>query len=55
MRETVPQAHKLLGQIHEALRDKERAVASYKRSLDLDSEQKDVVLKGTVHVTHSLI
>ena len=46
VRESVPQAHKLMGQIYEAVRDKQKAVESYKRSLDLDPEQKDLVLKG---------
>ncbi|KAH3787467.1 hypothetical protein DPMN_165591, partial [Dreissena polymorpha] len=45
VRETVPQAHKLMGQIQEALRDKGKAIEAYKRCLDLDPDQKDVVLK----------
>ncbi|XP_053407821.1 E3 SUMO-protein ligase RanBP2-like [Mercenaria mercenaria] len=45
VRETVPQAHKLMGQINEAQKNKNKALESYKRSLDLDPEQKDVILK----------
>ncbi|WAR22408.1 RBP2-like protein [Mya arenaria] len=45
VRETLPDAHKLMGQIHEGLRDKKKAIESYKRCLDLDPEQKEVILK----------
>ncbi|KAL5004271.1 hypothetical protein ScPMuIL_017727 [Solemya velum] len=45
VRENIPQAHKLMGQIHEALNEKQKSVASYKRSLELDDKQKDLVLK----------
>ncbi|KAK0161304.1 hypothetical protein PV327_009789 [Microctonus hyperodae] len=38
-------AHKLLGQIYEALEQKESAFAQYKQSLELDSRQDDLVLK----------
>ncbi|XP_064615661.1 E3 SUMO-protein ligase RanBP2-like [Liolophura sinensis] len=45
IRENLPQAHKLMGQIHEACGQTAQAVASYKRSLELDDKQKDVVYK----------
>ncbi|KAK0080119.1 hypothetical protein PV325_000425 [Microctonus aethiopoides] len=38
-------AHKLLGQIYEALEQKESAFAQYKQSLELDGRQDDLVLK----------
>ncbi|KAK3594749.1 hypothetical protein CHS0354_014176 [Potamilus streckersoni] len=45
MRETVHQAHNLLGQIYEATGQKHKALDSYKRSLLIDESQKDIVLK----------
>ncbi|KAL4232099.1 E3 SUMO-protein ligase RanBP2 [Mactra antiquata] len=45
VRDTVPQAHTLMGQVYEGLRMKEKAIESYKRSLDLESDQKDIILK----------
>ncbi|CAG2208518.1 NUP358 [Mytilus edulis] len=44
-RENVPQAHKLMGQILESSKNKEDAIESYKRSFQLDSKQKDLLLK----------
>ena len=38
--------HKLLGQVHEALADYSKAVTAYKRSLELDPNQKQLVLKS---------
>ncbi|EEC01207.1 ran-binding protein (RanBP), putative [Ixodes scapularis] len=38
-------AHKLMGQIYEATGNQEQALQSYKRSLTLEENQKDVVLK----------
>jgi len=38
-------AHKLLGQIYESLKQKEKAVGSYKKAFELDNSQKDLVLK----------
>ncbi|XP_012274477.1 E3 SUMO-protein ligase RanBP2 [Orussus abietinus] len=45
IREESAGAHKLLGQIHEGLGDKEAALAEYKTSLSLDRAQNDLVLK----------
>ncbi|ESO96148.1 hypothetical protein LOTGIDRAFT_231853 [Lottia gigantea] len=45
MRENVPQAHKLLGQINESLNQNELAIQSFRRSLELDSNQQDLVNK----------
>ncbi|KAL3864553.1 hypothetical protein ACJMK2_006225 [Sinanodonta woodiana] len=45
VRETVHQAHNLLGQIYEATGEKHKALDSYKRSLLIDESQKDIVLK----------
>lgn len=39
-------AHKLLGQILEALGQKEDALSQYRISLELESRQDDLVLKG---------
>ncbi|GAB6028232.1 hypothetical protein CHUAL_002421 [Chamberlinius hualienensis] len=39
------QGHKLMGQIHEHLGQLEKAVQSYKQTLEMDESQKDVVLK----------
>lgn len=38
-------AHKLMGHLYEATKNVERALHSYKRSLEIDSNQKDIVLK----------
>ena len=38
-------AHKLLGQVYEALKQKDKAVNSYKKAYDLDNVQKELVLK----------
>ena len=43
-------AHKLLGQILEGLNQIEKAVTAYKRSLEIDDKQKDVVLKSECNV-----
>jgi len=40
-------AYKLLGQILE--KQQQSALDAYKRSLDLDSSQKDILLKGIVY------
>ncbi|KAK6195510.1 hypothetical protein SNE40_000924 [Patella caerulea] len=45
LRENVPQAHKLLGQIYEATNQKEKAIQSFRRSIELDSNQQDLVAK----------
>lgn len=45
VRENSAVAHKFHGQVLEALGQRERALASYKISYDLDQSQKDVVLK----------
>ncbi|CAE1301352.1 RANBP2 [Acanthosepion pharaonis] len=45
VREAVPQAHKLMGQIFESLKDYKRAISSYERCLQLNENQKDVILK----------
>jgi len=61
VRETLPEAHKLMGQIYEGLKDKYKAIESYKRCLDLEPDQKDVILKGstiviiTSHFSNDLI
>ncbi|ELT98927.1 hypothetical protein CAPTEDRAFT_229185 [Capitella teleta] len=38
-------AHKLMGQINEAMQSPDNALAAYKRSLELDDKQKDVLVK----------
>lgn len=48
VRESSASAHKLLGQALENLGQKEKALAQYKCSLELDSKQQDLVLKGKV-------
>lgn len=45
--EASPHAHKLLGDCYIHLRQPERALASYQRSLQLDSKQSDLIIKGT--------
>ncbi|CAN9497895.1 unnamed protein product [Ophioblennius macclurei] len=40
-----PKAHRFLGQLHEREGDVNKAVGCYKRSLDLNSTQRDLVLK----------
>ena len=46
VRENFAPAHKLLGQIYEGLQEVEKAITAYKRSLDLDDKQKDVLIKS---------
>lgn len=46
VREDSASAHKLLGQALENLGQKEKALAQYKCSLELESKQQDLVLKG---------
>lgn len=45
VKESSAPGHRLAGQIAEALGDKEGAVRSYRRSYDLDSQQRDLVFK----------
>ncbi|XP_070173906.1 E3 SUMO-protein ligase RanBP2-like isoform X2 [Littorina saxatilis] len=45
VRDSVPQAYKLLGQIEEAKGNKENAVEAYKRFLEMGGTAKDVLLK----------
>ncbi|CAI9741611.1 SUMO-protein ligase 2-like isoform X4 [Octopus vulgaris] len=45
VQDAVPQAHKLMGQISESLKDYRRAIVSYEKCLQLNENQKDVVLK----------
>ncbi|XP_048247209.1 E3 SUMO-protein ligase RanBP2-like isoform X4 [Haliotis rufescens] len=45
VRETVPQAHKLMGHIFLKTNEKEKALACYKRALGLDGTQKDLIIK----------
>ncbi|XP_048247207.1 ranBP2-like and GRIP domain-containing protein 4 isoform X2 [Haliotis rufescens] len=45
VRETVPQAHKLMGHIFLKTNEKEKALACYKRALGLDGSQKDLIIK----------
>lgn len=55
IREDSASAHKLLGQALEQLGEKEKALAQYICSLELESKQKDLVLKGRViYVTYTL-
>lgn len=46
-------AYKLMGQICEAMKSSESALAAYKRSLDLDAKQKDVLIKGLCQLFRS--
>lgn len=46
IREDSASAHKLLGQALEQLGEKEKALSQYKCSLELESKQQDLVLKG---------
>lgn len=46
VKEDSPLAHKLHGQIWEALGDKVRALDAYKTSLQYDPKQADLLLKG---------
>lgn len=39
-------AHKLLGQAYEKLGQKDKAIASYSKSLKLESDQSDLILKS---------
>jgi E3 SUMO-protein ligase RanBP2 len=48
VREDSACAHKLLGQALENLGQKEKALAQYKCSLELDSKQQDLALKGKI-------
>ncbi|CAH1780686.1 unnamed protein product [Owenia fusiformis] len=43
--DNMPAAHKLLGQIYDATNEWEKALACYKRSLELDEKQKELLLK----------
>lgn len=43
-------AHKLLGQCLQQLNRPEKAIASYKRSLQLDSKQPDLIIEGMQHI-----
>ena len=45
VRDSYAPAHELMGQICEQLNDTEKAVSSYKRSLELDDKQRDVLIK----------
>lgn len=45
VQQAVPQAHKLLGQIHESLHEKTKALNAYKRSLELYNDQDDLILR----------
>lgn len=45
VKETSSPAHRLAGQIAEALGERDAALRSYRRSYDLDSTQKDLVFK----------
>ena len=45
IRDSYAPAHKLMGQICEQLKEPQKAVISYKRSLELDDKQKDVVIR----------
>ena len=49
MKESYAPGHKLLGQILEGLNQKEKSLIAYKRSLELDEKQKDVLLKSKVY------
>jgi hypothetical protein len=42
-------AHRLLGQISEAQNQPQQALDSYKRSIDLDPQQNDILLKGMIY------
>ena len=46
VKEKFAPAHRLMGLILEALDQSEKAVEAYKRSLDIDERQKDVILKS---------
>ncbi|XP_053160760.1 E3 SUMO-protein ligase RanBP2-like isoform X1 [Hemicordylus capensis] len=45
VQERDPKAHKFLGQLYEAEKNLEKAVGCYKRSVELNPTQKDLVLK----------
>ncbi|XP_076322044.1 E3 SUMO-protein ligase RanBP2-like [Tachypleus tridentatus] len=45
VRESHAAAHKLMGQIYESCNNLEKALQSYKKSLELEENQKDVVIK----------
>ena len=45
VRDSYAPAHKLMGQICEQLNDPKEAISNYKRSLELDGKQKDVLIK----------
>ena len=47
-------AHNLMAQVLEAEGDAENAVTSYKRSLELNSKQKDVLVKGKHELLHRI-
>ena len=46
VKESFAPAHKLLGQILHGLKQTDKAITAYKRSLELDDKQKDVILKS---------
>ena len=48
MRDDSPAAHKLLGNVLDALGQKDKALAAYKKSLEIDENQSDLVLKSNV-------
>jgi E3 SUMO-protein ligase RanBP2 len=52
VREDSASAHKLLGYALENLGQKEKALAQYKCSLELESKQQDLVLKGKIIGTY---
>ena len=43
--------HKLLGEIYQALGQKESALAQYKQSLELEPRQDELVLKGNIGIS----
>ncbi|XP_064638555.1 E3 SUMO-protein ligase RanBP2-like isoform X2 [Lineus longissimus] len=45
VKDTLPEAHKLMGQVQEATGATGPALIAYRRSLELDGKQKDVVIK----------
>lgn len=47
IKETNAPAHKLMGEIYEKTGQLEKALQSFKRSLELDERQNDIILKST--------
>ena len=45
VRDNSSQAHKILGQCHEALKQREKALDEFRRAVELDPGQRDIVLK----------